>query len=160
MIKVFGIGNILLCDDGIGVKVAKYLLDNKHILNSNIEIIVGETDYMYCIDNIKKGDKVIIIDSTYFNIPPGMITKIPLEKCDEFVSGDVTSHDISLLRILRSEYREISGYLVGIEIDKIDYDINLSEKLNDKFYDICYSVAKKINKVSKEKIYARSFYDV
>ena len=154
MIKVFGIGNILLCDDGIGVKVAKYLLENKHMLNRNIEVIIGETDYMYCLDNIEKGDRVIILDSTYFNIPPGMVTKTPLEKCDEFVSGDITSHDINLLKALRTEYRDIDGYLIVIEIDKIDYKLDLSEVLNEKFNDICYSVARKINKLSKEKRYA------
>ena len=147
MIKVFGIGNTLLCDDGIGVKVAKYLLKNRHMINKNIEIIIGETDYKYCIDNIEDGDEIIIINSTYFNIPPGMITKTTLENCDEYISGDIASHDMKLLKILKTEYRKVTGYLIGIEIDKINYNLNLSERLNEKFYDICYSVVRKINKV-------------
>lgn len=151
MIKVFGIGNTLLSDDGIGIKVAKYLLENKHMINKNIDIIIGEKDYVNCINNIEEGDEVIIINSTYFNIPPGMITKTSLENFAEAVSGDITSNDIKFLNSLRKKYKKVTGYLIGIEIDKIDYSINLSERLNEKFYDICYSVVRKINEILSKK---------
>lgn len=154
MIKIFGIGNILLCDDAIGVKVAKYLQENSHRLYENTKVFIGETDYMYCLDQIEKGDKVIILDSTYFNIPPGMVTKIPLEKCDEFITEGVTSHDMNLLKTLRREYREIKGYLIGIEVESIDYGLELSDKLSEKFENICEFILKLIKEISKEVVYA------
>ena len=52
MIKVFGIGNILLGDDGIGVKVVEKLNESIKSIGRDIEVIIGETDYLYCLNEI------------------------------------------------------------------------------------------------------------
>ena len=62
MIKIIGIGNILMGDDGIGVKVVDVL--EKKMKNMGIEFIKAETDVDYALDNIKDGDFLFIIDST------------------------------------------------------------------------------------------------
>ena len=56
MIKVFGIGNILLCDDGIGVRVAENLKEEIEALGDDIEVIIGKTDVLYCINKIEEDD--------------------------------------------------------------------------------------------------------
>ena len=118
MIKVFGIGNILLCDDGIGVRVIEYLKDQIIGIDKEIEVIVGETDVMFCLEQIEKEDFIIIVDSTYLNLKPGTITTLSLEQCDVFLNKLNSQHEESILRVLRTELREIKGYLIGIEIGK------------------------------------------
>ncbi|SDO72604.1 hydrogenase maturation protease [Clostridium gasigenes] len=155
MIKVFGVGNIMLCDDGIGVKVAEYIkkelesnenieLNKNKELSKNIEVIIGETDFMYCLDCINKDDFVVIIDGTYFDFKPGYISKLSFEECDNLIVESRDPHGDSLLKVLRREYREINGYLIGIEIDKVDYSLDLSPKLNKEFNSICNRVLDKI----------------
>ena len=66
MVKVFGIGNILLKDDGIGVRLARNIkrrVDKDNI--NEIEVFIGETDYLYCLENINDDEFIIILDSTW-----------------------------------------------------------------------------------------------
>lgn len=165
MIKIFGVGNIMLCDDGIGVKVAEYIKKelesneniniglNKNVelesnknkeLSKNIEVIIGETDFMYCLDCINKDDFVVIIDGTYFDFKPGHISKLSFEECDNLIGESRDPHGDNLLKVLRRECRDVKGYLIGIEIDKIDYSLDLSPKLNKEFNSICHRVLDKI----------------
>lgn len=157
MIKIFGVGNILLCDDGIGVKVVKSLRKKLKDFKENIEVIIGETDYMYCLNQVKDDDFVIIVDSTNFMIKPGKVSKITLEDCDKFLFIDnqyyISSHEESLLRILRMEKRNIKGYLLGIEIDKIQYSDDLSKKIKDIYEKICNNIYQDILDIIKENIY-------
>lgn len=150
MIKVFGIGNILLCDDGVGVKVVENLSEKIMSIDNNMEVIVGETDYLYCLDKINDDDTVIIVDSTYFMIRPGTVTTRTLEQCDEFLQEKSTSHNESLIDILRRERREVKGYLIGIEVDKIQYSMNLSKILNRKLNSIYNNVYDQIETIISE----------
>lgn len=147
MIKVFGIGNILLCDDGIGVRVAENLKEEIEALGDDIEVIIGKTDALYCINKIEEDDEVIIIDSTYFMTRPGAVTVKSLDKCDEFINYDYSPHEESLLSLLRKERRDVKGYLIGIEISHIDYSEELSKILNRKFKDICSRVYNEISEI-------------
>lgn len=140
MIKVFGIGNILLGDDGIGVYVVDKIKNSKLELKENIEFIVGETDFLYCINEIHKKDLVIIIDSTYLGKTCGSISLFNFKECNKFILKSKTSHEENLLNILIKEKPYINGYLLGIEIEKVEYSLNLSNNLFNKFEYICNDV--------------------
>lgn len=153
MIKVFGVGNILLCDEGVGVKAVEKLKDKITSLDENIEVIIGETDALYCIDKVNDEDEVIIVDSTYFMTRPGSVIVNRLEQCDEFVDYVYSAHEESLLRLLRKERRNINGYLIGIEISRMDYSTELSKTLNKIFPSICDKVYEEIvNILRNEKL--------
>ncbi|WP_069998689.1 hydrogenase maturation protease [Cellulosilyticum sp. I15G10I2] len=149
MIKVFGIGNILLCDDAIGVKVLEKLLPSIKMLSPHIDGIIGEMDYLYCLDCIDTSDFVIIIDSTYLNITPGTVSYIPFSDCECFITHSQSSHEITLLKTLRLEYPYIDGCLIGIEIDKIDFSLELSPVLQNHFESICKEILEFLKKVVK-----------
>lgn len=140
MIKVFGIGNILLCDDGIGVRVVESLLSDISLLSPAVVGIIGETDCFFCLDQIGENDCVIIIDSTYLGSPPGTVSFFPFSECKRFVTSAQSVHEMSLLKMLLIEYPNIKGYLVGIEIDKIDFSLELSTLLQNNFQAICKEI--------------------
>lgn len=157
MVKIFGVGNVLMCDDGIGVRVAEKLRERLEKLNDrfkDFKVIIGETDYMYCLENIEEDDFVIIIDSTYFMVRPGIITTLKLEECDNFIFSNFennnSAHEESLLKILRVERRNIKGYLIGIEVDKIEYSLELSKRISRRFDLICENVYNEIVKLIRE----------
>lgn len=147
MIRVFGIGNILLCDDGIGVRVVEKLKESIEKLSNDVEVIIGETDFMYCIEAMDNSDFIIIVDSTYFKTEPGTIKVLSFKKCDEFLRKSTSAHGDSFLSLLRTDYRNVQGYVIGIEICKVDFDLELSQSLNDKFQDICKGVYEKIKEL-------------
>ena len=157
MIKIFGVGNTLLCDEGVGVKVIEKLQDRliklNDIINDNnkISVVIGETDYLFCLDSISDEDFIIIVDSTYFMIRPGTITVRSLNECDELIStdfvNDLSPHEESFIKTLRREKSNMQGYLIGIEIGRIDYSLELSKDLNNNFNNICENVYNDILKI-------------
>ncbi|MEG0132553.1 MAG: hydrogenase maturation protease [Clostridium sp.] len=149
MIKIFGIGNILLCDDGIGVKVIEVIGREVENYGENVKVILGETDYLYCLDQIEDEDIVIIVDSTFLGRKAGEVSSYTFQQSDDFISDCRDMHSDSLLKILRKEYRHIQGYLIGIEVEKVDYSLELSKTLDDKFLNITMDVIEEIKTIVK-----------
>lgn len=151
MIKVFGVGNIFLGDEGIGIKVVEKLKDKIKSLDDNIEVITEEINPEYYMNKIKDEDTVIIVDSTYFMTRTGAVIVKNFDECDEFIDYGYLSCDESLLSLLRKERRNIKGCLIGIEISNIDYTTELSKTLNKMFSSICDKVYEEIANILKNE---------
>lgn len=147
MIKIFAIGNIILGDDGIGVKVMEFIGAQLESYSKEVKVLIVGIDYIYCLNEINKEDTVILVDSTYFGIQPGRVSVLNLKECDKFISPCRDMHSENLLRVLREEYREIAGYLVGIEVEKVNYSLELSKTLKDNFSEITKKVFREIKRI-------------
>lgn len=147
MIKIFAIGNIILGDDGIGVKVMELIGAQLESYSKEVKVLIVGIDYIYCLNEINKEDTVILVDSTYFGIEPGRVSVLNLKECDKFISPCRDMHSENLLRVLREEYREIPGYLVGIEVEKVNYSLELSKTLKDNFSEITKKVFREIKRI-------------
>ncbi len=147
MIKIFAIGNIILGDDGIGVKVMEFIGVQLESYSKEVKVLIVGIDYIYCLNEINKEDTVILVDSTYFGIEPGKVSVLNLKECDKFISPCRDMHSENLLRVLREEYREIPGYLVGIEVEKVNYSLELSNTLKDNFSEITKKVFREIKRI-------------
>ncbi|MDF2819908.1 MAG: hydrogenase maturation protease [Clostridiales bacterium] len=132
-IKVIGMGNVLMKDDGIGMKVANVIEEN--LSHKNIEVIYGETDFEYCISMIKESDYLFILDAACYEKVPGEITRIPL---NQFVSNKkgYSQHSYNFLDLLKLNYPNIQGEIFAIEIKEIDFCFDLSIELKEKIKDI------------------------
>lgn len=131
---VIGIGNIFMRDDGIGVKVADAI--KEELLNHNISVIIGETDFWYCKSQINSDDFLIVIDAVYTGAQVGSISVIPLKEALTNLSIH-NQHEISLFNLLAIYYPEIDGYLIGIEVGEINFGDDFSCLLQDNFKHIC-----------------------
>lgn len=147
MIKIFAIGNIILGDDGIGVKIMESIGDQIQSYSKEVKVLIVGIDYIYCLNEINKEDTVILVDSTYFGIEPGRVSVLNLKECDKFISPCRDMHSENLLRVLREEYREIPGYLVGIEVEKVNYSLELSKTLKNNFSEITKEVFREIKRI-------------
>lgn len=147
MLKIIGVGNILLGDDGIGVHIVEKIKNKVTKLNNNIDIIAGETDYVYCLNEINKEDTIIIIDSISTNEEVGKVSLFNLKECERFSNYHITNHEINLVDALIYEEKNINAYLIGIEIKEINYSLDLSINLKYKLNEICEEVLGIINKL-------------
>ncbi|MBK1809857.1 hydrogenase maturation protease [Clostridium sp. YIM B02505] len=140
MIKIIGIGNILMCDDGISMKIIDSIEDKLMKLGLELECIRAETDFDYALDCIDNGDTVVIIDSTNFGIEDGELTILPLDKVKTYDNNQFFMHNMSLISSINKAELDIDGLIIGIEVDKICFDLELSEKLKSKFEEIAKRV--------------------
>lgn len=154
MMKIFGIGNILLGDDGVGVRVVEKIKEEIKNISEDIDVIIGETDYLYCLNQIEQDDTIVIIDSTYLDIKPGYVSYFDLKDCNRFIKYFNSQHESNLVKSILIENLNVKGYLIGIEIGKVDFSLELSKTIKDNFYNICLDVLKYIKEIYKE--YARS----
>ncbi len=133
--KIFGVGNTLLCDDGIGVEVSKQI-----ITSPNAFVYQGEIFAERCLSHIQPNDIVIIIDAVMLNRTPGDVIVLPLNECKKYYPPKAFCHDVSLLYSLLYGHIHVSGYLIGIQAAEIDYKEGLSDVLADKLPNIVSEV--------------------
>ncbi len=131
MIKIIGIGNRLLQDDAIGVLMVEQL--NETFSLPNVEYIIGETDYIYCLNEIDESDVVIIIDGSYFNTTPGTVTCQTLQTAAKQRTCLATPHELNLIQTLQQECPTREAYVIGIEISSVDWGIELSPCLQHQW---------------------------
>lgn len=158
MMKIFGIGNILLGDDGVGVRVVEKIKEEIKNISEDIDVIIGETDYLYCINQIEDDDTIVIIDSTYLDIKPSYVSYFDFKDCNRFIRYFNSQHESNLVKSLLIEELNIKGYLIGIEISKVDFSLELSKPIKDNFNNICLDVLKYIKEIYKD--YARSINSI
>lgn len=133
-VKVFGIGNRIMGDDGIGVLITEALLKEQAslmVLQDQPEYIVGETDVDYCLDKIDGEDNIVLIDAVLSGREAGTIT---LFSADEFLDegyGPISLHECHLVKEIQRVYA-MTPTVIGIEIDPrhIQYCRGLSPTLN------------------------------
>lgn len=148
MIKVIAIGNSLMGDDGIALKVIDELekrVNGVREMYSNIRFIKAETDFNFALDNIESGDFVFIIDSTLLNLDYGTVTQIPVSEFQGRSRYSLSIHNMSLLSLIKHLDIKVDGFILGIEVAKVTFSLDISEELKNRFQNICneiYSIVK------------------
>lgn len=136
-IKCIAIGNRIMGDDAIGIKVTEKL--HPRLTREGIKVIYGETDVNYALDNIESRDVIFIIDATYLGNNPGTVTCLTLQ--DVYKKKQVYSqHELNLVDLLHTYNKSVKGYVIGIEIQRLDFSLELSDSLIYKFPTICEEV--------------------
>lgn len=137
-VKCIAIGNSIMGDDSIGIKVAEKL--SSRLKHDGIELILGETDVYYALSKIDNGDLLFIIDSTYFNICPGTVTFTFINDLIKQHSHCYSQHQPSLIHLLKTYIKSVEGFVIGIEVEKIDFSLELSDSLKNMLPQICQKV--------------------
>ena len=142
MLKVISIGNRIMGDDGIGVLVLEEIKEKLEKIN--VKVLIGETDFEYALRNIEDGDFVIIIDSTYLEVEPGVVTLIELDEAIKYSSENHTQHQLNLIDMIKIYRKDVRGYILGIEVSSVDFSLDISDRLKINFDNICREVLDKI----------------
>lgn len=127
-------------DDGAAIHVCEKL--SRSFEKSGMEIIIGETDFQYCLGKIEEGDYLIIIDATWFGVEPGTVTVNSLKDIYRLNANQslFSEHGYSLIKALETCYKTIDGIIVGIEGKNFDFTLSLSSHIKASFEDTCSKV--------------------
>jgi len=142
MIKVIAIGNRLMSDDGIALEVAERI--GVDIESLGIEVVIGETDFEYCLKMINNNDFIIIIDSIFSGLELGTVTLTSMDNSDNFLSANSSQHDISLVHMLKAHKEGIRGFIIGIEVRNIEFGLKPTTELLSHLDRICEEVINKV----------------
>jgi len=136
---ILGIGNLLLCDEGVGVHVARAL--QREQLPENVITLEVGTAFLDALPEIELADRIIIVDAMEAGHAPGTVYRIPFEDCakrDMLVS----LHGFDLSRAIYLAGRESApeAVVIGVEPSRIDWGIDLSPKIQEMMPSIIEAV--------------------
>lgn len=129
-ILILGMGNILLGDEGVGVRAVEYMENQK--LPDSVDLLDGGTGGFTLLPEILKYERVVLIDATFDENPLGKIRVIQPKFSKDFPKA-MSTHDIGLKDLIESA--TIMGKLPPLDLIVITIkeiqpmDLKLSEEI-------------------------------
>lgn len=105
-VAVIGVGNILFCDEGVGVYASRYLRENYRFTPS-IEIVDGGTLGFNLMEYLFDYDRVLLLDTLSIDDAPGSIYHLPSDALLGLGDCRKTVHEIEVTQMIEM------GALVG-----------------------------------------------
>lgn len=131
-VLVLGIGNILLGDEGIGVRVVE-ALEARYDLPDAVQVVDGGTAGMGLLDLIAGRDHVIIVDAVKTGAEPGTIVRLEGDAIPVGFRQRISPHSLGLgdvlavLTMLDQAPEEL--VVIGIEPADLDFGVGLSPQI-------------------------------
>ncbi|MCK9472996.1 HyaD/HybD family hydrogenase maturation endopeptidase [Sulfurimonas sp.] len=135
-VAVIGIGNLLFCDDGIGVIAAEYLRQN-FTFEPKVDIVEGGTLGFGLYEYFTEYENVLILDTLSIDADAGEIYKIPSKELLGLGGYKKTAHEVEVVQMLEiCELHETKAEVTLITIvakDLKSTKIGLSKVLQNRF---------------------------
>lgn len=135
-IAVLGLGNVLLGDEGIGVRAVEALREGFEFPPA-VELIDGGTMGLDLLPFIEGREAVLIIDAVSMGAEPGTISVIEGDDIPAFVSTKLSIHQIGFPDVLAAA--RLLGIapsrmaLVGIQFGSLDTGFSITPSLLESF---------------------------
>jgi len=97
-VRIIGIGNTLMGDDGVGVRVAEELLSRD--LGAGVDVINGATDGMALTAHFADAETVIVVDAIAADDTPGSVYRFTPDDAGMTALRPHSSHGISVPSIM------------------------------------------------------------
>lgn len=129
---VLGIGNIILSDEGFGVRVVEYLEKN-FTFPENVRLIDGGTLGVELMHFITGTERLLIIDSINGGAEPGKIFHLRDDELKNYFAQKISAHEVGIQDVLTM--LELSGKkipcveLIGAQPFSLEAGVELSEPM-------------------------------
>lgn len=98
-VLILGVGNILLSDEGVGVRAVEALME-RYTLPPEVELLDGGTAGMELLDFMARRDLVIIADAVKSGHAPGDVVRIAGDGVPAFFRTRISPHQLGISEIL------------------------------------------------------------
>ena len=133
---VIGVGNLLFCDDGVGIIAINYLRE-KFEFEPELELLDGGTLGFNLAEFFLDYDNVFIIDTISTDDEAGTIYKIPSDELLGSGSYKKTAHEVEVVQMLEAcelHDKKAEVTIFGIVAKDINtVEIGLSQTLKSRF---------------------------
>lgn len=137
---ILGIGNILMGDEGVGVRVVEEI--QKARLPVNVTCLDGGTGSFLLLDPMQNAGKVILIDATVDGAPAGTLRRLQPRFSSDY-PRTLTAHDIGLKDLLDT------FYLLGNQPEVVLYAVSIPP-LHEMGLDLTPQVASRIPEIARQ----------
>lgn len=127
---ILGVGNILLGDEGIGIRVVEELT-NRYAFPEEVMVLDGGTAGIELLRYIEGRDLLILIDAMRAGLAPGTVFRVEGEDVPKRFMTRISPHQIGLSDLLAagllSDLIPERITLFGIEPERLETGIYLSD---------------------------------
>ena len=157
-ITILGVGNILLRDEGVGVRVVEEL-KKRFIFPENVSLVDGGTQGLWLLATIQESDHLIVIDAVLGGGEPGSLYRLEKADLPKGLRFKQSAHDSDLVEALNLcallENGPKSVVVIGIKpLDITPFGLELSREIESQVENIVERVINEVHKlgVTPQKI--------
>ena len=128
---VLGLGNILLRDEGVGVRVVEALAE-RYTLPAEVEVVDGGTAGMDLLNTLAGCDHLLICDAVRTGGSPGSVVKLAGDQVPALFQTRCSPHQLGLADLLATLTLTGEAPAVVTLIGIIPADLRLGLELSDE----------------------------
>jgi hydrogenase maturation protease len=122
---ILGMGNLLLCDEGVGVHVARALAQRD--LPPNVAVVEAGTAFLDVLPDIEKADRILLVDAMEGGGAPGSVYRVPFDQCRHpEMLASLHGFDLSRVLFMAGSNRAPDVTVFGVEPARIEWGTDLS----------------------------------
>jgi hydrogenase maturation protease len=122
---ILGMGNLLLCDEGVGVHVARALAQRE--LPPDVAVVEGGTAFLDVLPDIERADRILLIDAMEGGCAPGSVYRVPFDQClHPEMLASLHGFDLSRVLFMAGSKRAPEVTVFGVEPARIEWGTELS----------------------------------
>ncbi len=146
---VLGIGNILLSDEGIGVRVIEQMQTVS--IPEHVEIVDGGTSGVDLLDILADRDAVIVVDAVDADCRPGTVLRFGIDQLMQMEDPYISMHEVGIAETVMMTQqlgcapKEVIVF--GIQPEKIECGLELSKTLEQAAQEVVELVLNEINRL-------------
>ena len=149
-VLILGIGNILLRDEGVGVRAIEEL-SGWYSFADSVELLDGGTSGLELLDQIGGRDLLIIIDAMKNGMAPGSVSRVDGEEVAASFMTTISPHQLGISDLLATA-RLIDSLparmvLFGIEPEDLSPGLGLSESVSRGLEMVATAVEQELGKI-------------
>ncbi|MBI5469086.1 MAG: HyaD/HybD family hydrogenase maturation endopeptidase [Deltaproteobacteria bacterium] len=143
---VLGVGNILLKDEGLGVRAVEYIRE-RYSVPESVSLVDGGTGGLNLLSLMRDFGHIIIVDAVAPRTAPGTLYRIPGKMLPKTPLLMTTAHQLGVKEMLA--IAALEGYdpdvvIIGMEPKEVSAGLELSSVVREKLPEAAGMVAKEL----------------
>jgi len=145
---VIGVGNVLMQDEGVGVRAVE-LLESRYHLPRHVELIDGGTAGTELLEPMRGKERLIIADSVNTGAPPGTLVRLADEQVPAFFQTKISNHQLGIsdllavLSVTNQAPRHVT--IIGMVPYQMENRLGLSEASNQRLEEMVEMLVQELN---------------
>jgi len=152
-ILILGVGNLLLKDEGVGVRALE-ALEERFLMPPEVELLDGGTAGLELLGQIEGRDALIILDAVNCNKPPGTVIRVDGDRVPAVFSRKISPHQLGISDLLA--LAQMTGslpkelVLFGVQPKDLGTGLELSPEVTHSMEELLLMVALELETMGVE----------
>jgi len=146
---ILGIGNLIMSDDGIGVRVIRKLREN-YIFPELVTLLDGGTLGLDLLPALEGRSHLVIVDAVETGGKPGEIVRLTGSDIPVAIEHKLSPHQMGVKDLLAVSalmgHEPAEIVMLGIQPGSIEMGENLTEEIEKKLDELCLMVLEELER--------------